>query len=661
MTHQYTQPPTSAPDLNSSCPNRKPWGRGALGRVTKWLSHWGPHCALFSAIGAALLGSMTGGCANPGTPTGGPRDRKPPVVVMSNPAQGASDFHGKEIIITFDENIQLKDADQKFVMSPPTAKKPKVEGHAKQVKVSFEDDLLPATTYTLDFADCVSDLNEGNVYKDLTLSFSTGQTQDSMMISGNVYDAATLTPVEGVYVLLHSNLSDTAFAAVTPIRLAKTDDAGRFAIKSVPADADYDVYVLDDQNRNFLYDQPGEQIAWLGHHVRPSWEMRQVPDSVKTDSTYIVADTVCYYYEHILRDTLVLTPDSLTLFAFTQKTYDQYIASDERKERHMIQLAFNCPMETKPQVSFVGRNEEDSSIAIRQYSANNDTVTLWMTDTTVWKRDSVVLAVSYPVLDTLGQMVEKIDTLKEWHFERPAAEPEKKSKRRRKKEEEKVQIPTLKLKLPSNIAPYAELSINSPTPFQSIEWDSVHLYHKVDTLWHPMSYTHASDSVDICHVSLKAKWEAGEQYQLVIDSAMVSDIYGLQTDAVVHKFAVTALEKYGTLYIDVDSVPANALLQLTDSKGKVVRQSYLKPSGKAGFRYLPQGDYMLRVLQDDNRNGVWDTGDYAERRQPEKLIYYMDKITVRPNWDIHVEFNLGDFNVDAFANKFTKKKTKSRR
>ena len=176
-----------------------------------------------------------------------------------------------------------------------------------------------------------------------------------------------------------------------------------------------------------------------------------------------------------------------------------------------------------------------------------------------------------------------------------------------------------------------------------------------------MSYTHVSDSVDICHVSLKAKWEAGEQYQLVIDSAMVSDIYGLQTDAVVHKFAVTALEKYGTLYIDVDSVPANALLQLTDSKGKVVRQSYLKPSGKAGFRYLPQGDYMLRVLQDDNRNGVWDTGDYAERRQPEKLIYYMDKITVRPNWDIHVEFNLGDFNVDAFANKFTKKKTKSRR
>lgn len=95
-------------------------------------------------------------------------------MLSSTPAPGATDFQGKVVTIIFDENVQLKDADQKFVMSPPTAKRPRVEAHAKQVRVQFdeEEELLPATTYTLDFADCLSDLNEGNVYENFTFSFS---------------------------------------------------------------------------------------------------------------------------------------------------------------------------------------------------------------------------------------------------------------------------------------------------------------------------------------------------------------------------------------------------------------------------------------------------------------------------------------------------------
>ncbi|MDY4175302.1 MAG: Ig-like domain-containing protein [Bacteroidales bacterium] len=607
----------------------------------------------------AFLAAIAWGCANPGTPTGGPKDRKPPVMLSSTPAPGATDFQGKVVTIIFDENVQLKDADQKFVMSPPTAKRPRVEAHAKQVRVQFdeEEELLPATTYTLDFADCLSDLNEGNVYENFTFSFSTGESTDSMMISGNVFDAQTLMPVEGIYVLLHANLTDTAFTNATPIRIAKTDSHGRFAIKNVPDNAEYDVYALDDQNRNFMFDQPGEKIAWLGRHVTPSFETRQVADSVRTDSTYVLNDTVRYYYSPVMRDTLVYTPDSLTIFAFSEDNYDQYITADERKSRNIISLALNKPMARRPKVTFPGNEGRD--VGVFQYSPTNDTVKIWLTDTTVWHRDSVVIAVNYLWADSLGNLVDKVDTLKEWHFERKAEEP--KQKRRRKKTEEKPKVKMMEVKIATSVAPYADLSINSTTPFASFVWDSVRLFVKADTLFNPVTFTPVEDTVNVCHKAIKFKWEPGAQYKLEVDSAAARDIYGLVNDALSLNVSVTALDKYGTLYIDVDSVPQNALIQLTDMRGNVVRQNYLKPSGKAGFRFLKPGDYMLRILMDDNRDGKWTTGKFADRRQPEALIYYMEKVSIRQNWDIHVNFTTKGFSPDAYARKFGKQSTRRRK
>ena len=579
-------------------------------------------------------------------------------MLSSTPAPGATDFQGKVVTIIFDENVQLKDADQKFVMSPPTAKRPRVEAHAKQVRVQFdeEEELLPATTYTLDFADCLSDLNEGNVYENFTFSFSTGESTDSMMISGNVFDAQTLMPVEGIYVLLHANLTDTAFTNATPIRIAKTDSHGRFAIKNVPDNAEYDVYALDDQNRNFMFDQPGEKIAWLGRHVTPSFETRQVADSVRTDSTYVLNDTVRYYYSPIMRDTLVYTPDSLTIFAFSEDNYDQYITADERKSRNIISLALNKPMARRPKVTFPGNEGRD--VGVFQYSPTNDTVKIWLTDTTVWHRDSVVIAVNYLWADSLGNLVDKVDTLKEWHFERKAEEP--KQKRRRKKTEEKPKVKMMEVKIATSVAPYADLSINSTTPFASFVWDSVRLFVKADTLFNPVTFTPVEDTVNVCHKAIKFKWEPGAQYKLEVDSAAARDIYGLVNDALSLNVSVTALDKYGTLYIDVDSVPQNALIQLTDMRGNVVRQNYLKPSGKAGFRFLKPGDYMLRILMDDNRDGKWTTGKFADRRQPEALIYYMEKVSIRQNWDIHVNFTTKGFSPDAYARKFGKQSTRRR-
>ncbi|MDO4461394.1 MAG: Ig-like domain-containing protein [Bacteroidia bacterium] len=621
--------------------------------------------AIYLYILCAILPILATMCANPGTPTGGPKDRKPPLVVNSKPLPFSTGFNGKTVSIFFDENIQVKDADKKFVMSPPVFPTPKVDAHGKVLSVRMDDkvELMPNTTYTLDFADCVSDLNEGNLLENFSFTFSTGETQDSMMISGNLYDAETLDPLNGIYVVLHSNMTDTAIQKVSPIRISKTDEYGRFAIKNVPADADYMVYALDDQNRNFLYDQKGlELIAWNSSPVRPSWEIRQIVDSIPVDSLCLSQDTAQWVFQRIERDTLVYTPDSIKLFAFTESAYDQYITSDKRNERNRIDLTFNNRMKSKPQISFVGHEDSNSKMVV-EYSQYNDSITVWMTDTLIYDQDSVVLAISYPVLDSLNQMVSKVDTMDFWHFKKKVDPKEEKRKNRKKGQKTQPEkIPTLSLKAPNSFGAYGMVTITSPTPYKSINWEAVSLTHKVDTIFEPMNYSIITDTINLKTVRIKAKWQPGENYELTIDSAAVEDIYGLKNNNTIFKLNTPSLDKYGTLYIEVDSIIPNGLLQLVDGKGKEVkRQNYLPKNGKVAFRYLKPGDYMVRILKDNNHNGKFDNGDFETKTQPEEFIYYMEKVTVRANWDIKVDFHVADYTLDKFVKKFKTKAKKSSR
>lgn len=614
----------------------------------------------FLYIICAILPILASMCANPGTPTGGPRDRKPPLVVDSKPLPFSTGFSGKTINIYFDENIQVKDADKKFVMSPPVFPAPRVDAHGKILSVRMDDkvELMPNTTYTLDFADCVSDLNEGNALENFSFTFSTGETQDSMMISGNLYDAVTLDPLNGVYVLLHANLEDTALYKVSPVRISKTDVTGRFVIRNVPADVDYMVYALDDQNRNFLYDQKGvEKIAWHSSPVRPSWEIRQIVDSIPVDSLSLSPDTADWVFERVMRDTLVYTPDSLQLFAFAEMAYDQYIKADDRSERNRVKLVFNNQMSIKPQVSFVGHDDSDQKMVL-EYSQYNDSLTVWMTDTLIYDRDSVVLAISYPVLDSLNQMVMKTDTMDFWHFKKKV-DPKEEKKRNKGKKPQPEKVPTLKLQAPSSFGAFGMLTLSSPTPYKSFDWEAISLSHKVDTIFEPMEYTVVGDTVNLREIRLKAKWQPGENYVLQIDSAAVTDIYDLANDKSSFNLSTPSLDKYGTLYIEVDSLVENGLLQLMDGTGKVVkRQNYLPMNGKVAFRYIKPGDYMIRILKDNNRNGVFDDGKFEAKRQPEEFIYYMEKVAVRANWDIKIDFRVSDYTLDKFVQKFKTKATK---
>ena len=214
-------------------------------------------------IAAAML---VAACANMGRPEGGPRDELPPVYVRSNPAMGQLNVKGNKITVEFDENIALDDAMNKIVVSPAQRTTPAISSNAKRVTVELRDTLLPNTTYTIDFADAVKDLNEGNVLDGLALDFATGDTIDTLRISGMVFEAQTLEPAQGMLVGVYSNLEDSAIHTLPMDRITKTNQLGQFTIRNLK-EGTYRIFALNDVNRDYHWDR-SEDVAFYDRHPR---------------------------------------------------------------------------------------------------------------------------------------------------------------------------------------------------------------------------------------------------------------------------------------------------------------------------------------------------------------------------------------------------------
>ncbi len=58
------------------------------------------------------------------------------------------------------------------------------------------------------------------------------------------------------------------------------------------------------------------------------------------------------------------------------------------------------------------------------------------------------------------------------------------------------------------------------------------------------------------------------------------------------------------------------------------------------FDFLPPKEFIFKVIIDKNFNKKWDTGEYLKHVQPEEVLYYTEKIKVRSNWDIEINFDV---------------------
>lgn len=596
-----------------------------------------------------ITGLILFACANVVSPAGGPRDETPPVVVRSTPPNFSPNFEGGEIRIFFDEFVQLKDINQKLLISPPLEKQPEVRIRGRSVVVALEEELRPNTTYNFFFGDAISDITESNAIPNFQFVVSTGPYVDSLSIAGRVTDAFSLKPVDGIYVMLYEEIYDSVPYLERPVYLAKTDKEGRYGISNI-REGKFMMFALEDLNSNFNYDLPNERIAFLDSLVVPEYfepsaiddggeadhdhdhdgdhdhahaEHNGLPqkESVPESGTPVLLSPSSE--EQTEADSIIATPGlpQYLLRLFQEADTVQRIVSTSLVRNGLINMVFRVPFD---------------SVSIRDLSASLPEN--WYLPEPSLNRDTLMLWLLPPVADTLSIEVSDrglvLDTLK-------VSTRPRETRGRAAATTETIQ--TVGLRVNANRGtrlPYFEpLVITATNPLEVFDSTAVSMM-TADSVAVEVSFTFA-DTVKR-RVKLITPLEQAEDYLLEILPGAFTDIFGLTNDTLRATFSTTEFENYGMviLNLEVEEAPGQFILHLLDKDQKMLQEKFIPGSGIFEFRNLLPGNYGFRLIHDLNQNGKWDTGHYLRKIQPEPVYLFEGVLQIRQNWESEMNWNV---------------------
>lgn len=583
-------------------------------------------------IGVSCIILAAWSCANIGTPEGGPTDRTPPKVVSTTPAANALNNKEKKISIRFDEYVKLENATEKVVISPPQIQQPEITTSGKSIIVKLLDSLKTNSTYSIDFSDAILDNNEGNPLGNYAFTFSTGNHIDTLQVSGYLIDAETLEPVKDVYVGLHADLTDSAFIKMPFDRVSRTDSRGHFIIKGI-ATGKYHIYALKDADQNFKFNQRSEAIAYNRDLVVPTFKSDTRQDTTWVDSlTYdtIITRGFTHYY-----------PDDLLLRLFKEKSITQYLVKSERTQPQAFSLYFAIPNDTLPRLRGLNFNEKNAFFINK--NVDNDSIHYWIKDSLIYKLDTLRIEAKYLYTDTLNKLVPRTDTLRLFTKKFNTFKNKNAGKEKKKKKGELEKKPTLPMSLlaPPTMDIYDNAKITFQEPISKIDTSKIHLWEKVDTTWTLRPYLIKQDSDNIMSYQLLAEWDPGAEYDVKIDSLAFQGLYGLYSDKAEGKMKLKTSNDYANLYMTITNIGPCSFAEVLDGQDKVIRKAKIV-NGKAKFYYLNPGKIYVRAIEDENCNGVWDTGDYEKNLQPEKVYYYPHEIELKAMWDIEQNWDVNE-------------------
>lgn len=506
------------------------------------------------------------GCANMGSPEGGPFDVDPPKLVKAQPEQGALNVKERKLTLRFDEFIKLTGQQEKVIVSPPQSKPARITASGKTIEIVLEDSLRPNTTYSFYFDDAIVDNNEDNALENFSYSISTGAVLDSMQILGTVLDAQTLEPVSGVLLGAYwsSQMSDTTFRTQPFPFVSKSNKMGQFAIRGL-RDSVYTIFALKDDDNDFKYSLPNEGIAFDTMRYKTS-----LLDSIRTDTIRI--DSI------VRRDTL--HRDSLVTYPYTyyyprNLTLRYFVAQDRRKglERHqrvdslLCRLEFAEQVDTIPALTLLDASEDLG--ARRPYIPvlSGKAVDYWLTDSALINADSVRFSVVYTKTDSLLRQHAKVDTLV---FYKPKA----KSSASSKKEKERgftVGLQTSRGAVAKT--PADTLMIVANRPLESFADSVVKVEATKDSVFAPVPFSIHEIGKGRMKYRVDVPWKHGHKYKVSVDSARLQSVYGDLSGGLRLEHQVEAEAELGALSVVLQgvNVPDSLLVvELLDKSGQVV-------------------------------------------------------------------------------------------
>lgn len=508
------------------------------------------------------------GCASVQKPMGGPRDRTPPKLLKATPENMTRKFTAKSVTLQFDEYFKLTNQYAEISISPAMERSPEYKIRQKSLVIDFKDTLHKNTTYVINFGKAIADVNEGNVLKNFTYVFSTGQHIDSLTVSGNVTNTDTQEKEKEATVMLFPLSQDSVmFGKKKPSIYTTTDSAGNFTLSNLH-DGNYRIYALKETSPDKIYNNDQELIAFSKEPI------------------------------HLNKDTSNI---SLRLFKQTPDKFkvDKHLDVDGK----MI-FIFNKPLkDPSVKITYPLGLDEDKYV---DFGTTNDTALVYLRKMNF---DSVRVAFfdKQKPLDTV--FIRK--GLKET-FTRNLG---------------------FKYNIDNNqlLQPGKDLLIRANIPIDNFDPNLIALTE--DSL--QVNFAAQKDPNNPKLIILKYKFKQKANYQLTLNEFAFTDIYGDKNKKSFKRFTLNKTENYGTLTIKLN-VPDTSkayVAQILNSEKQLLKTVSLTKNTSIILKDYLTGKYKVRIIYDNNRNGIWDSGSVKRGTQPEHIWLYNKDVNLRANWE----------------------------
>jgi Bacterial Ig-like domain len=315
-------------------------------------------------------------------------------LIKATPTKGSINVKGNRITLEFDEYIDVADLSQNLIISPLQKKNPSITANPKTVYIKFRDTLLPNTTYTINFGDAIKDINEGNILKGLSYTFSTGSTLDSSTISGKVILAESGNVDSTILVMLYSNAVDSTVTKKKPNYIAKVKSDGSFEFQNLPA-RNFKIYALKDGDGGKTYNSGAETFAFINEDV----------SAAKNESVVLYA----YAEKKEVLNNVTLTTPKITL---DKKLRASTNLSNRQDLLERLEINFNNPLKTIDSTKIYITDTSYKKIAGIKYSIDSSAKKIWLD--VKWKPEmSLALIIdTSAVRDSVGNKIVKNDTIR---------------------------------------------------------------------------------------------------------------------------------------------------------------------------------------------------------------------------------------------------------
>ncbi|WP_374174221.1 Ig-like domain-containing protein [Flavobacterium tructae] len=535
-------------------------------------------------------------CAKRGSITGGLKDTLAPVLKYSSPKNFSTDFKGNEIILGFDEYVKLKNLNKQLIVSPPMKHEPLIlpTTPSKVITIKIKDTLLPNTTYSFNFGQSIADNNEGNSINQFKYVFSTGSSIDSLSISGQIKDAYEKNVDNFVSVMLYE-INDT-----------------------------YQDSLIYKQSPRYITNTLDSLRTFKLENLKAGKYLLMALKDKGSNNRYNPKDDKIGFIKHYItvpNDTvfeLELFKEVLPFKAVkpVQASGNRLYLPYESKQNFKL---------SKPKV--ILKHGNDTMETIVTAFPKKDSLQIWYKPLKV-KADSLSVEVSkekYNKRFSVKIKDQKKDTLNITA----------------------VQNGTINFR--------DRFTLESTTPLVKFDKSKIRLVNKDSTA---VDFTTEYDEFEQ-KLYVDFKKEPVEKYSITFFPGALTDFYEKTNDTLAIKLSTKEPADYGNLVLNLKNVKRFPIIvEATNAKGDVVYASdYSEGKTKIEFNLLVPDKFTIRIIYDDNKNKIYDSGDFLNKKYAEEVFYYQTPVDVRTNWDVDQAIDLSiPFNPEVEKKQAEKKK-----